>query len=117
MASADITTSTKVTDAQGGLVGQWGQIANLSAVGAMMVLLFLVIYWVRSDGLEVVRDFQEQQREQAKLQRDEFRAALDTFRTVISQQQDFERTMRTMDREAVMKLTVAIDKMLEKTKK
>jgi uncharacterized membrane protein len=57
----------------------------------MMVLLFLVIYWVRSDGLEVVRDFQEQQREQAKLQREEFRAALDTFRTVISQQQDFER--------------------------
>ena len=115
MASADFSPG-KVTDAQGGLVGQWGQIANLSAVGAMMVLLFLVIYWVRSDGLEVVKDFQEQQREQAKLQREEFRSALDTFRQVISQQQEFERTMRSMDRNAVEKLTIAIDRMLEKVK-
>lgn len=116
MASADISPR-QVTDAQGGLIGQWGQIANLSAVGAMMVLLFLVIYWVRSDGLEVVKDFQEQQREQAKLQREEFRSALDTFRQVISQQQEFERTMRTMDRNAVEKLTIAVDKMLEKVAK
>lgn len=116
MASADLSPG-KVTDAQGGLIGQWGQIANLSAVGAMMVLLFLVIYWVRSDGLEVVKDFQEQQREQAKLQREEFRSALDTFRQVISQQQEFERTMRSMDRNAVEKLTIAIDRMLEKVNK
>lgn len=116
MASGEIT-SGRVTDAQGGLVGQWGQIANLSAVGAMMVLLFLVIYWVRSDGLEVVKDFQEQQREQARLQREEFRSALDTFRQVIQQQQDFERTMRTIDRAAVEKLTFAIDRVLEKVNK
>lgn len=106
----------EATDASGGLSGRWRDLANFSAVGAMMVLLFTIVYWIREDGLAVVRDFQATHREDLRVQREDFGRAIDAFKDALKQQQEFDRQMRTLDREMIAKLTAAVEKVVERAR-
>lgn len=103
-------------DAQGGLTGRWAQVANLSAVGALMLLLFLIVYWVREDGLSVVKDIQATHRQDLAIQREEFAKAIEAFKDSLRSQQEFERQMRSLDREMISKLTSAVERVVERAR-